>query len=454
MRRTLWIGAAALLVAYLFVPWLIGFAVEKQSNASLELMKDRTPYVTVTANTFRRGWFMSEQNLTLELFRNLPSASRAVAPFFTPIQMRIHNVIWHGPICGLTCIGLARVKTRLSFGPPLQTYLASAFGAAEPLRIDSKMSFGGGGSGTLTSPAIKDAALPNGARIGWGGFELKSEFTADLASYSVRGSIPKFTYSSADGNQVQFDGNQLAMHAKRVLRTLFEGDYSVAIDRVSISSPNAGGAVLKDLRAGYSSAVNDGYMNIIVKNSIGSMSVASLNLNGAHIDFSLHHLQLDSLEQLNAAMQKVNQDLSQPPAQRSAALLAAIKRPGIDFLSHNPAFNLDRVSIASGGGEALLSGRVTLDGMVESDFAASADSKAVIRKLEADLDMSIDDTFLHGLPNGAKVTAQLQSFVDQGLATHAGGKFHTKMVFHEGVTTFDGKSLPQPPPSPSATSHR
>ena len=339
----------------------------------------------------------------------------------------------------------------MDFGPVLQPYLALAFGSAEPLHIESRMGFGGGGTASVSSPAIKDTVLSNGARIGWGGFELKSEFARDYDSYSLHGSIPKVSYVSVDGNQVEIDDVDVVAHSKRALRTLYQGDSEFAVGRVSISAPEGGSAVLSNVQSSYQSAVNNGYMNMVDKISVGAITAASLSFSGgAHLDFSLNHLEVESLEQLSAAIQKVNQDVSLPPAQRSQNLLAAVKEPGIAFLAHSPQLSLDRFSIAMGGGEARLSGTMALKGVAESDFAAGADPKAIIQKLGADLDMSIDDAFLNGLPNGARMTAQLQSFADQGLATHADGKFHTKIAFHGGVTTFDGKSLPQPAVAPAA----
>jgi uncharacterized protein YdgA (DUF945 family) len=448
MKRTLLGAAIAVLIAYFFVSWRVGFAIEKQINQPLDLIRGRAPYVEVVENTYRRGWFVSEQELTIDLFHNLAGASSAATPYFTPVQIKIHNQIWHGPICGLTCIGLARVRTHVSFGPALQAYLSSAFGSAEPLHIESRMGFGGGGSATVISPAIKDTALSNGARIGWGGVELKSELARDYSSYSLHGSMPKISYASVDGNQVEVDDFDLVAHSKRALRTLYEGESNVTIGRISVAGAKAGAAVLSDLRGSYQSAANNGYMNMIDKVSVGAITASSLSFSGAHFDFSFNHLEMDSLEQLSAAMQKVNQDVSLPPAQRGPNLLAAVKH-GIVFFSHGPQFALDRFSIAIGGGEARLSGKVTLNDVAESDFAAEADPKAIIQKLDADLDMSIDDAFLNGLPNAARVTAQLQSFADQGLATHANGKFHTKIGFHQGMTTFDGKSFPPPAPPPA-----
>ncbi len=210
------------------------------------------------------------------------------------------------------------------------------------------MGFGGGGTATVSSPAIKDAVLSNGARIGWGGFELKSELARDYDSYSLHGSMPKVSYASVDGNQVEFDDLDVVAHSKRALRTLYQGDSEFTIGRMSISAPKGGSAVLSNVQSSYQSAVNNGYMNMIDKISVGAITAASLSFSGAHLDFSLNHLEADSLEQLSAAIQKVNQDVSLPPAQRSQNLLAAIKEPGIAFLAHSPQLSLDRFSIADG----------------------------------------------------------------------------------------------------------
>ncbi len=433
-----------MLIAYSLICRQLGFAIQKQINEPLAQLKGAVPYMEVVANTYKRGWFVSEQDLTVELFHDLAGAPAAATPPLTPVQIKIHNLIWHGPICGFTCIGLARVRTHVDFGAVLQPYLASAFGSAEPLHIESKMGFGGGGTATVSSPAIKDAVVLHGGRLDWGGFELGSEFARDYNSYSLHGSMPKVSYAAADGSQVEADDLDLVAHSKRALRSLYQGESGITVGRIRISAAKGGAAALSDVRSSYQSSASDGYMNMAEKISVGAITAASLNFSGAHFDFSLNHLELDSLERLSTAIRKVNQDVSLAPAQRSQNLLVAVKEPGIAFLSHNPQVSLDRFSIAAGGGELRLSGTLILNGVAASDMAAGADPKAIIQKLVADLDLSIDDAFLNGLPNGVKAAAQLQSFADQGLATHANGKFHTKMAFHEGVMTFDGKSLPQP----------
>lgn len=444
MRKTiLWSGVSAVILAYLLISWRLGFAIEKQINGQLDQAMARTPYLEVVTNTFRRGWFRSDQDLTLQLSPKL-AAPGAAAIFSAPIQIKIHNVIWHGPICGLTCVGLARVRTHLIFGAPLQGYLDSAFGSAEPLRIESRLSFGGGGAATLTSPAVKDTVLPDGAHISWGGLTFSSTFDAGYNAYSLQGSIPKIAFAGHNGSRVEFDDIDLAVNAKRALRTLFQGDSSMSVGRMSISDAKTGTAVLNTLQVGYKTVLNDGYMNFQYATRVGPISVSSVNFSEAHFDFALNHMETESLEQLTAAMRKVNQDSSLPPAQRGMQMLAALKEPGIRFLSHEPRLDISRFSIASSGGAASLNGSMTANGIAASDFEAGADTKALIQKLNVDLDLSLDDGFLNGLPNGARLNAQLQAFAAQGLATHVNGKFHSKITFHQGMMSFDGKTFPRP----------
>ena len=108
---------------------------------------------------------------------------------------------------------------------------------------------------------------------------------------------------------------------------------------------------MSDVRSSYQSSASDGYMNMAEKISVGAITAASLNFSGAHFDFSLNHLEMDSLERLSTVIRKLNQDVSLAPAQRSQNLLVVVKEPGIAFLSHNPQVSLDRFSIAAGGGE-------------------------------------------------------------------------------------------------------
>jgi len=140
----------------------------------------------VVQNTFRRGWFSSEQDLTLELFGNLSAAPIApVPPKLFPFQLILHSVIRHGPVCGWTCVGVAHTETHLVVSGEVQEFLKSVFGSVEPLHLETRLGFFGGGSVTISSPPVQDAALKDGAHLSWGGLSLKDRFTAGYGSYAV-----------------------------------------------------------------------------------------------------------------------------------------------------------------------------------------------------------------------------------------------------------------------------
>jgi uncharacterized protein YdgA (DUF945 family) len=447
---------AALLLAYPLLSWLMGFAVEKRINEPLEQIRNTTPYLKLADSTFRRGWFTSEQDLTIEMFPNLPAAAPGAAPpvLLAPFQLKLHTVIRHGPVCGWACVGIAHTETHVMFSGQVQEWLTALFGTVEPLHIESRMGIRGGGSVTVSSPSIADAVLKGGAHVSWGGFSLKSLFSAGYNAYSAHGSVPHTVYAGADGKRFELSDLKLEVHRQRALRTLYDGDSSVTAGRFAFSSPAAVGSVtLSDIHAATVSSASGGYMTVVSKTSTGPLTTAPLTLANMHFDFSFRHLDMESLEAVTVAMRDLHQDPALAPQERTMKMIEAIKTPGIAFLSHQPEFAIDRISIATAQGEAQLSGVVRLHDVLPADFAEGADPKAVIQKADADLDCGLDDAFLQSLPGaGAQFTAQLQALADQGLLTHENGKFHTKIAFHQGTATFNGKPFPEAKPPPASPS--
>jgi uncharacterized protein YdgA (DUF945 family) len=273
----------------------------------------------------------------------------------------------------------------------------------------------------------------------------------------MHGSVPHVVYAGADGKRFELSDLKLEVHRQRALRTLYEGDSSVTLGRFAFSSPAAAGSVtMSDIHAATQSSSSGGYMTVVSKTSTGPLTTAPLTLTNMHFDFSFRHLDMESLEAMSVAMRDLNQDPALAPRERTMKMVEALKTPGISFLSHQPEFAIDRISIGTAQGEAQLSGEVRLHDVVPADFAEGSDLKAIIPKADADVDCGLDDAFLKSLPGaGAQFTAQLQALADQGLLTHENGKFHTKIAFHQGTVTFNGKPFPQAqPPQPLASPSR
>jgi hypothetical protein len=168
MVKRLSIGViAALVLLYPVATWLLGFAIEKRFETAIGEVREKAPYLAMTQHRFRRGWYTSQDDMTLEWSKGALGALPGAASSPAPDLITIHTVFHHGPICGWTCLGLARADSRVEFGEPLKSAIASVFGSMEPFGIRSRLGFLGGGSTVVSSPAIEDTALHDGVhRLG------------------------------------------------------------------------------------------------------------------------------------------------------------------------------------------------------------------------------------------------------------------------------------------------
>jgi uncharacterized protein YdgA (DUF945 family) len=455
---------AALVLLYPLATWLLGFAIEKRYDAAIGEMHEKAPYLTMTEHHFRRGWYTSQDEMTLEFSRGalgaLPGAASSPAPFL----ITIHTAFHHGPICGWTCLGLARADSRVEFGEPLKSAIAGLFGSKEPFGIRSRLGFFGGGSAVVSSPAIEDTALHDGAHVGWGGLDADLSYGAGMASYVMHGTAPRAMFSAVDGKRVEVTAAAFDNRSKRVLRTLYEGDSTLTLGRVAFAGAGGAGAVTVDNpRLEASSRADGGFMTVSVKTSTGAITSAPLTLTGEHFDLTFRHLQIEALEGFTAGMQQANADSTLAPAARAAQALSVMKRQGAALLAQQPELAIDQISFANAKGTALLKGLVRLRDVSSADFADGADARVLLAKLDMDLDLTLDDALLQTLPGGSNGEKQLQLLADQGLITHDNGRFHTAILFRHGQMTFNGKPFqpgiaapvspsPSPPrPPPRAT---
>jgi uncharacterized protein YdgA (DUF945 family) len=240
-------------------------------------------------------------------------------------------------------------------------------------------------------------------------------------------------------------------HSERVLRSLYLGDFSLNLGRLALArAAGAGPFTMNNLHSESHSSASQGYMAISIKTGTGAIVTTPVTLSGLHFDFTFRHLDMESLERLTAAMRETRADPASSPKDRSDNIFAVLRQQGAALLLHQPEIAIDRVSVANADGEALLTGSVRLSDVASTDFAQGADPAAVMQKLDVNLDLTLDDAMLKNFPGaGENAVARIQILADQGLLTHENGKVHTKILFHHGQTTFNGK--PFRPPGPPAT---
>jgi uncharacterized protein YdgA (DUF945 family) len=436
MKKGLVIAGVVIAVLYPITAWLMGYAIERRIDEFQQHLSDQNPYVKVSAVGFHRGWFTSDQELTLEPAQLALGAGT--------LRVTVRNTIHHGPICGMACIGLARVDSHLVFSEELRSRVAAIFGGAEPLSIDSRLGLFGGGSAHVSSPAFKDAVI-SGASFASDGIVADSDYTANLDTYSTQASAPRLSYASKDGKRFEVTNVAIDVHSQRALRTLYTGDSSFSIGKIAYGSiVGAAAFTAADIRVNSHAEIANGFLQGAVKYDLGAVQAGPVALTSTQMDVTFRHLEADSLERLTAQLREVNRDTTITPQDRSARILEAIKPPMMSLLEKQPEIGIDQIVIATAAGRSVIGGSIKFKPLVAGDFDGDAGAKALIKKVDVDLDVTIDDAFLASLPGGQSSGARLQPFVSQGLATHNGGKFHTTVGFHDGQATFNGKTFGPP----------
>src|SRR6478735_3151913 len=181
---------AVLVLALVVAPWGVGKVAEKRLNAGLDKLVEQAPYLKVVDRKWTGGWFTSEQVVTFEAFSSWidamnpkvieeamkkesagtgaavepsgepavvaapdavppatdPSAENASAPV-PPEMLRftIRNEVWHGPVLGLSGLGIARVKSHLVLSEETEKKIGEIFGPKDPIEISTRVGFTGGG---------------------------------------------------------------------------------------------------------------------------------------------------------------------------------------------------------------------------------------------------------------------------------------------------------------------
>jgi len=180
-------------------------------------------------------------------------------------------------------------------------------------------------------------------------------------------------------------------------------------------------------------------MNMSYQLGSGAMVTQALTLSSAHADFTWKHLGLEPLESLGVAMRAAGQEqnASVAPAARAQSMMATLKQPLQALLLEQPEWDIDRVSAASAQGQGLMTGVIRLVDVSANYFEQPA---KLLSKLDARLDLTIDEAFLSSLPgSGANAVTQLQPMIDQGYITRSNGALRTQILCRAGQCTFNGK---------------
>lgn len=445
MNKKLLVTLVILVLLYPLIAWVMGRVIESRSTAALAQMTDQAPYIKITDNQYHRGWYTSEQDLTLSLFSAqmaglAPLTGGKSESLAKGVQVTLHSVIHHGPICGLNCFALARVETHLVLSNEAKALVTLIYGSVEPLIITSRMGFFGGGTTTFSSPAVKETTLAGGGKLSWDGFKITVDFTRHRDAYRIDASLPHLLMDGPDGKRLEIKSVTFKSQSTRVIGLLYAGDFDFGIDSIGYAGVQGSTPLLiSDFKYVGKSAIDSGFMSFALQLDSGAVGVAGVKLKDVYFDFTFKHLDVATLAALNDKIRALYKGNASAPAQNPQAMLALIKAQGLPLLLKQPELSLDRIGLDTASGQVLITGTLGIPGVTAEDLAGDAPSSALMQKLVGDFEVSLDDNALNELPGAASVLPQLQTMAQQGYFTHENGRWHTSIHSAGAQSTFNGK---------------
>jgi uncharacterized protein YdgA (DUF945 family) len=444
LKRTLAILVLALVIIYPGAAWLMGRLTEERVQAALAQLPPQTPYLSVGEQHYRRGWFRSEQDVTFELALGKLLPLPTLAPNGTGVRIKIHNVIQHGPVCGVTCFGIAAVDSTIVPGGDIAPLLARWYGSRPPLSVRARLGFFGGGTTTVSSPPLRDAVLGADNQLSWEGFSIAVSSSRNNDHVVMHASMPHLSLRGSGGKDLEVSALMLDSSSRRALGSVYSTDMDVRLDRVVYQAPGATAFSVEKIRYAAQSPVASRFMDVVAQVGTGPLQAAGMQLKEVHYDFAIRHLQLQALAALNDQLRAYNQHKSLSPD--PTEMLAALREPVEQLLLARPELRFDRVGVTTAHGQILLRGSLRAPGLTAADFTASRDPRTLLQKIEADLDLIVDDGALADLPAfAASAPQQLQALARQGYVTHESGHWHTTIRLAGGRATVNGKALAAPP---------
>jgi uncharacterized protein YdgA (DUF945 family) len=417
------IGVMAVLLVG--APWVIGNVAEDRVDRGLEGVVRAAPYLGIVDRKYTRGWFRSEQEVTFELLGG------ALRPFGARSRFTVRNEILHGPVLGLSGLGLARVNSKLVLDPAIRAELIKVFGTDEPLRVSTRVGFLGGGTTSLSSEA-REIRLDDGGTISWDDLDIAIGYSSSFDSMDVKGDWPRFEARNPRLKSfLRMEDLVLDMSSERVKGHLYLTDGEFTIDDLTFASDGVAPTTLKDVEFAVDSQDDGDFTSIATRMGSGRLyggllrAQGGLELTAMHYDFTVRRLHTETLVHIANAIA----ESYQRPA--TAALLPDAT---LELLKHDPELVIDRVGFETKDGAAYLKGIVRLKGATEKDLRMGALS--LIQRVEADLSFEAPQKVIESLPGGRDA---MMGAVDGGYAELKGSHVASHVEFRAGELKINDK---------------
>lgn len=475
-------------------PWGIGKLAEKHVNAGLDQFVEAAPYLTIVERKWTPGWFRSEQDVTFEVLGPwtgvlnqaltgdvadatvaAAAAAAATAPRYEdaaagagtvetevegpqadgdtppeatpppaapvePLRFTVRNEILHGPVLWPLSLGVAKVHSKLVLSGEIRKQLVELFGTDEPVRIDTRVGFLGGGVTRISSEA-REITTDAGTRLSWDRFVLDVGYSRNFDEIEADGEWPRLEIGDAGkGERLLLEDMEIESRSKRIRGELYDTDFDFTIDDLSMTGADQARMKVDDVRYTADTRFADDFVDVAARFGSGDVTSKELTelgiqLEEVHYDFTLRHLHAETLEKIVSTVKATYTRPVESAAELEATVMSPMKQHALELLTHEPELVIDRIGVVTPEGNGTVTGVLRLKGVTAEDL--SVGTMGLIGKIEADITIEVAQKLVDKFPNGATAAG---TAVDGGYAKRDGDKLVTRIEFKQGQFTINGKS--------------
>jgi uncharacterized protein YdgA (DUF945 family) len=447
------IVAAAVVVAYPVVAWLLGLAAEWQSRQREQQFLERYPYVVLIKRDYHRGLYSATEELTYGLGGSFAKRLGAMpgGKDWSSYRITVRNTIHHGPLPQLRGFAPATADTELVLPPEVRRQLDSALGGKANLLVHTRMGWLGGSSTSIKSAAFEQQ-LPSGTVVTSRGLSGTIDSSRDLTSASVNFSAPGFELKSAVA-RAGFEKVSLNADLQRAFDLINVGTADMKVARFHLEPTAPGGrkVSLQGFSFDSASSVKADYVDMGGGIKADALEAGEFSASHVAYEFRFDHVHGPSLAAFSKTVQSnaregTSVELSAQNIQN------ALKTSGVELLLRDPVFEISRIGFAMPEGELLLTAKVTAPGLKREELEGSpaAIRVALVQHLKASADLRIDAALAEKLLDSAGKRAafapQLERLEHQGYIKRDGKALTTHLTFDGGRLLVNGQ--PFPPTAP------
>jgi hypothetical protein len=372
----------------------------------------KVPAYLVVEKHYHRGWFQSEFDATV----SIPMGMTAGEP---KVPLKVHAVVHHGPVCGLTCFGLSRTEFTVEPTAEQAKATASVFGSKPPLSGTVTSGFFGGYSLTMSSPPVHDAHIGTDMAISSDGLTVQAHGTRKGVRGEFHLLVPHLVTKTAS-TQTEIT----ALKIDATAEPTDKGEYAALATHFT-----AGPLVVKDLA--------------------GAGGLVAFTVPGMHLDYGFRHLQRKALEDLQHQAEDMQREIAKRDAAASDAAtgpplvaVTAMLATGAQILANKPELTL-------GFGMKMPDGSFEVSSSLGIAKEATPDSltlgPGLVQNLETKMEVSLDNGVLTDLPGkeGSRAASvqSLQKLADAGYVKKDAHGWHTVLLYTHGQMTLNDRPL-------------